>query len=360
MTFLRNAWYVASDSNDLTHEPSSLTIMYERIALFRQSDGAAAAVEDRCPHRFVRLSDGKVCGDNLECPYHGLQFDRSGTCVLQPFDDGPIAAHNRVKSYPTTERYGYVWVWMGDPANADTALLPHMPDLELDGFVFVRGYLPYQGNYQLMADNVLDLSHVDILHASVRCEDGYNQYEKQLEVEDTSLTMYVWKRNTVPSDFQLNIWGTGATRADVHSHMKWFAPCNLILDNGLEEVGAPERSGLLSPSAHFVTPETETTSHYWWNVGRNTRTDDEELSVMVQAAVQNIFQHEDIRMIEQQQAGMGDTDDYLGQRPVLLGADRAMVKARKILQRLIAEEQTGGGELPVVDGAHDAPVMEPA
>jgi vanillate O-demethylase monooxygenase subunit len=343
VSFLRNAWYVAGYRGDLADGPTSITVMHERLALFRDSQGRPAAVQDRCPHRFVQLSAGRVCGDALECPYHGLQFDRSGTCVLQPFDEGPVAAHNRVKSYPTTERYDYVWVWMGDPAKADPALVPEMPDLEDDRFVFIRGYIPYKGNYQLMADNVLDLSHVDVLHASVRCEDGYSAYDKKLEVGSDRLTMYVWKRNTVPSDFQLDIWGTGATRADVHSHMTWFAPCNLILDNGLEAVGAPERSGMLTPSAHFVTPETETTSHYWWNVGRNTRTDDVQLSDTMQAAVQDIFTNEDVRMIEQQQAGMGSTDDYLGQRPVLLGADRAMVKARKILQKLIAAEQGDHG-----------------
>jgi phenylpropionate dioxygenase-like ring-hydroxylating dioxygenase large terminal subunit len=339
MSFLRNAWYVAGFASDLESGPASITIMHERIALYRGDSGRVAAVEDRCPHRFVRLSAGKVQGDNLECGYHGLQFDESGSCVLQPFDDGPVAAHNCVKSYPTTERYGYVWVWMGDAARADVALLPEMPDLEDEQFVFVHGYLPFKGNYQLMADNVLDLSHVDILHASVRCEDGYRTYEKKLVVNGDSLTMYVWKWNTVPSAFQLNSWGTGATRADVHSHMTWFAPCNLILDNGLEEVGAPERSGMLNPAAHFVTPETETTSHYWWSVGRNTRIDDDAMNTLMQTAVQDIFKNEDVFMIEQQQLGMGDTDDYLGQRPVLLEADRAMVKARKILQRLIADER---------------------
>jgi phenylpropionate dioxygenase-like ring-hydroxylating dioxygenase large terminal subunit len=358
MNFLRNAWYVASYGGDLTDTPTGLTMLNERVALFRDSAGNAAAVQDRCPHRFVRLSAGKVVGDAIQCRYHGLEFDRSGRCVKQPFDTGPVAAHNCVKSYPTAERYNYVWVWMGDPAKADPALIPDMPDLADDRFVFVQGYIHYKGNYQLMADNVLDLTHVDVLHESVRCEDGFNAYEKKLEVNSTSLTMFVWKRDTVPSAFQLNTWGTGATRADVHSHMTWHAPCNLFLDNGLEEVGAPERSGMLNPSAHFVTPETETTSHYWWNVGRNTRTDDEELSRQMQAAVQDIFQNEDIYMIELQQEGMGDTDEYLGQRPVLLDADRAMVRARKILKRLIAEEQAANQGEDCAD--IDPPVMETA
>jgi phenylpropionate dioxygenase-like ring-hydroxylating dioxygenase large terminal subunit len=342
MPFLRNAWYVAGFDADLAEKPISITIMNERIALFRDSQGKAAAIQDRCPHRFVRLSSGVVIGDALQCPYHGLEFDRSGACVKQPFDEGAPAPHNCVKSYPVTERYNMVWVWMGDPAKADPALLPHIPQMEDDGFVFVRGYLPYKGNYELMADNVLDLTHVDILHKTVRVQgNDFNDFEKKVEVNGNTLTMFVWKKNVQPAGFQLDRWGNGSTRADIHSHMTWFAPCNLFLDYGVEEVGAPEGSGYLSPSGHFVTPETETTSHYWWNVGRNNRLDDEEVSRSTHASVEAIFRDEDIFMLEQQQEGIGDTGDYLGQKPVILAADVAMIRVRRMLAKMIADEQAG-------------------
>jgi vanillate O-demethylase monooxygenase subunit len=353
MPFLRNAWYVASFSPDLKDKPRSLTMLNERVALFRDSAGKAAAIQDRCPHRFVRLSSGKVIGDALQCAYHGLEFDGSGACVKQPYDAGEPAIHNRVKSYPTFERYNYVWVWMGDPEAADPALLPEIPDMEDDRLVFVQGYMHYKGNYQLMADNVLDLTHVDILHPTARVEGGnFNDFTKKVESSDTQLTMFVWKKAVFPPMTQRR--GEGEmVRKDIHSHMTWFAPCNLFLDNGVEEIGAPERSGTLSPSGHFVTPETETTSHYWWNVGRNTNLDSEEHSRALQASVQDIFRNEDIWMIEQQQEGMGETDDYLGQRPVILGADVAVVRVRRLLSRLIAKEQAARNS--TVDPAGDQP-----
>ena len=85
-TYLRNAWYVAAWSDDLVEgQLLARTILKEPIVLFRKSDGNVAALQDRCPHRFAPLHMGKVVdGDRVQCPYHGLEFNASGACVLNP------------------------------------------------------------------------------------------------------------------------------------------------------------------------------------------------------------------------------------------------------------------------------------
>ena len=83
--FMRNCWYVAAWDDEIGGEtPLGRTLLGEPVVLFRAADGTAAALEDRCCHRHLPLSLGKVVGDNLQCGYHGLEFDTSGDCVLVP------------------------------------------------------------------------------------------------------------------------------------------------------------------------------------------------------------------------------------------------------------------------------------
>jgi phenylpropionate dioxygenase-like ring-hydroxylating dioxygenase large terminal subunit len=85
-TYLRNAWYVAAWSEALgPNGVLSITILKEPLVLYRQGDGEVVALEDRCAHRFAPLSMGQVVGGNrIQCPYHGLEYDKTGGCVLQP------------------------------------------------------------------------------------------------------------------------------------------------------------------------------------------------------------------------------------------------------------------------------------
>ena len=113
--FLRNYWYVAALDEEVRDRPLGRTILGEPVVLFRTADGALHAFEDRCPHRQLPLSMGKIVGDALQCHYHGLRFDGSGKCVRVPGQDH-IPQNARVRTYPVVERYRWIWIWMGDPA----------------------------------------------------------------------------------------------------------------------------------------------------------------------------------------------------------------------------------------------------
>ena len=115
--FVRNGWYVAAWDRNLADKLLPLTILGENIVLYRQSNGRPAALEDACLHRKLPLSMGRIRGNEIECGYHGLRFDAQGQCVHIPCSDR-IPRNARVRSYPVQERYGLIWIWMGEPALA--------------------------------------------------------------------------------------------------------------------------------------------------------------------------------------------------------------------------------------------------
>ncbi|RYD91560.1 MAG: aromatic ring-hydroxylating dioxygenase subunit alpha, partial [Sphingomonadales bacterium] len=143
MTHVRNAWYVAAWVQDLADgKPLAMTILDEPIVLYRTATGRVVALEDRCVHRLAPLSLGRCEGDNLRCMYHGLLFDPDGKCVEIPGQE-MIPAKARVRAYPVVERHSWLWVWMGDPARADAALVPPVIGHDDPDWIMGRGSLDW-------------------------------------------------------------------------------------------------------------------------------------------------------------------------------------------------------------------------
>ena len=159
--FVRNAWYVAMWGDDLPREQVvGRTILNEAVALFRKADGSVAALADRCAHRFAPLHMGKVAGDRIQCAYHGLEFDGAGTCVLNPHGNKRVPPSARVRSYPVVEKHRAIWIWMGDKP-ADLSAIPDFGPLDTpeQSHVTKLDWIRIKANYELVIDNLLDLSH---------------------------------------------------------------------------------------------------------------------------------------------------------------------------------------------------------
>ena len=116
--FVKNTWYVCAQPEEINRTPMSRTICNENIVFWRKEDGTPLAFEDRCCHRRMPLSKGKLVGDKLECYYHGLQFDEAGKCTHVP-GQTTIPPGAEVGTYPIVEKYNWMWIWRGDPALAD-------------------------------------------------------------------------------------------------------------------------------------------------------------------------------------------------------------------------------------------------
>jgi len=124
-SFPINAWYAAAWDVDIKHALFPRTICGKHVVIYRQANGQVTALEDACWHRLVPLSKGRLEGDSVVCGYHGLKYNSSGRCTFMPSQEtiNPSAC---VRAYPVVERDRFVWLWMGDPALADPALVPDM------------------------------------------------------------------------------------------------------------------------------------------------------------------------------------------------------------------------------------------
>ena len=161
----RNCWYVAGRSEDFGRDLKPLRLFDEEIVFYRKAEGTPVALEDACPHRKLPLSKGKIEGDRVVCGYHGLTFDGAGACVAAPTQEGAIPKRARVKSYPLIEKYGFVWIWPGDPERADAGKLIDIPNYDDPSWGQTRrGALDIACNYLWITDNLLDPSHVAWVH----------------------------------------------------------------------------------------------------------------------------------------------------------------------------------------------------
>lgn len=341
MVYLRNCWYAAAFSGELENGPLARRLLDEGVCLFRTETGVAKAITDRCPHRFAPLARGKVVGETLQCGYHGLAFDGNGRCVHNPHGEGIIPPEAHMRGWPVAERYGVVWIWMGDPERADASLLPNLDMLERpDRFEYVPIYMHSEGNYKLILDNLLDLSHVEYLHPYlVDFENrGSNSHEVKVSGENVTSTFYHY--GTGLSGIYEMTWPDAVPEIDSISAITWVPPSVCIGDMRARPAGSGEwadSSRLLN--IHLFTPETARSTHYFWIGGFNIQRSTPEFVEQYREMSRSIFTNEDLSMIADVEQNMG-TDNLLSLRPAVLTVDTAALRARRILDRKIAQEQT--------------------
>lgn len=339
MPFLQNVWYVGGFTHELDDGPISRKICDREIVFYRTEEGNIAALDDRCPHRFVPLSGGKVEGENIRCPYHGLLFGPDGDCVERPHDDGPMQPGLCVKSYTAVDKYNCIWLWIGAEADADPDLIPdfsYQSDTENYDVIFRHQMMAC--NHQMVTDNILDLSHVHYLHPQIRPEDGFENYENRVKIDGDTVWSILRKPGYIPGAFQRSLWGSDSPNADGRSDTRWDAPSNMLAMTAVAEVGQDLDEGCLLPNSHLVTPETDTTCHYFWAVGRNVRRGEEELSNMIADTVSEVFTSQDGPVLEAQQRQIGNDVDFLAHKPVILKADAAGIRARLTFKKMLKAE----------------------
>ena len=343
-TFLRNIWYAAAYSDEVSRKPLARTLLGEPVVMYRKEDGSAVILADRCPHRFAPLSRGRIVGDHIECGYHGLRFDGAGACVATPHG-GAVPAAARVRAYPALERYGFVWIWPGEAHRADSARLPDFAYLaQPDRFTVVKGYLHVAANYQLVVDNLLDLSHAQFLHpgfaiAGVTPQQSLAATTTKLVRDVDRVTAFRVRSGLPPNAPSRTMFGLGPEPVDSRSHMTWFPPSLLSFDLGSCRPGAQVEEGLCLPAAHCITPETEFTCHYFFAQGRNLCREDTQVGEQLLSMLDTAFRTQDEPMIEDVQRRMGGTSDLDSLNPVFLHTDGAPVAARRLLKKLIDAEQ---------------------
>jgi phenylpropionate dioxygenase-like ring-hydroxylating dioxygenase large terminal subunit len=333
--WLRNAWYQIAWSSDIERGATlARTLLGEPLVIYRGVSGHLSVLFDRCAHRFAPLSRGVVMGDAIRCPYHGLAFGRDGRCVANPH--GPVASAMKVRSYPVEERHTAVWVWMGDE-ECDPGRIPDLSFIDqTPETARITGYLPTAANYQLLSDNILDLSHADYLHPTslggmmTGVKTSITEREGGISVE--------WLAHScdAPPALKPQLGGLDC-KADIWIQVSWQAPAAMVLAVTVRPAGVPRQPEDEGIALHNMSPETPSTSHYFFCATRRFLVDDVEFGESLRKALMHAFSNEDKPILEAQQIRMG-TDDIWRLEPVLLSIDGPAVRVRRRLQKLIDAE----------------------
>lgn len=339
--FLRNCWYAAAWSKDLTHQPSARTFLNEKVVLYRTASGRPAALEDRCCHRAAPLSLGEISGEHLCCGYHGLRFDTAGRCVLVP-GQNQIPVDAAVRSYPVHERWNVVWIWMGDAVLADPARIPELPWLDDGNWTITPGMIEVKAHYQFILDNLLDLTHVSYVHKRTLAGDPREATTPtRTERLPNGVRVGRWMLDVAPPPLFAKA-GNFVENVDRWQFATWTPPSAVFLDVGCARAGtgAPQgdrSQGISIWSTHLVTPETAEKSQYMFSFARNFALGDAGMSKLLYEGTLATFM-EDAVFLEAVQANCEDGSlDGL----VDITADAAQLQARRMLRRLIEEEQQG-------------------
>ena len=344
--FLRNSWYVAAFDNEIGKEPLARTLLNDPVVLFRTEDGTPVALEDRCCHRALPLSMGKIVGNDIQCGYHGLTFNASGTCVRIP-GQKKIPPGAAVRSYPLVERLKWVWIWMGDPALADESLIPDWWWADHPDWASIKGCdgnpLYVKCNYELITDNLMDVSHLSYVHTSSIGNAAVAENAPNTERSERRITATRWVPDQPAAPFYQK---AGNFKGNVD---RWIVtitdlPCFTVNDAGSVEKGTDARAGHRDAGVEMrvlnaPTPETEATTHYFYQHARGFEVNNPEWDEIYRTQFTDVFL-EDKVILEAQQENMSREPDGL---QIDINDDAPCIAVRRALRDLIKAEQTSAG-----------------
>ena len=330
-----NSWYVAATSDEVGRRLLGRSLLGQDLVLFRQASGNVVALEDRCAHRSLPLSQGHLDGDVVVCRYHGFAYDGGGACVRVP-SQPQVPYGARVRAYLVHERRPFVWIWMGAPT---ASAPPRLPWLNDSGWATCGGVLHVGANYMLLQDNALDLTHFPFVHPETSPY-GYRASpppELDVEVTETSVS---YRREFPPArlaEWQSRSTGLPADENYVERESGTFVSPGVHVDF-MDIVPNSPRDPTDTYRKVFVrgfTPETPTSTHVFWQVARNYRVDDNDVTDHLHSIhVQSIL--DDKPLLESIQAVL-DRSPWVEEFRV--NADRASLKAHQIVSMMLSEER---------------------
>ena len=335
-TFPLNAWYAAAWDHEVKRELLPRSICNKKVVMYRTVAGEAVAMEDACWHRLVPLSMGTLKGDDVQCAYHGLRYNPRGRCTFMPSQEtiNPSAC---VRTFPLVERHRFVWLWLGDPALADPALVPDLRwnrEWPGDGSV-----IHAKCDYRLVVDNLMDLTHETFIHSSSIGNDAVAEAPFDVNVGDATATVTRWMVDIEPPPFWAAQLGKPGN-VDRWQLIHFLPPCSVAIDVGVAPTGtgAPEgdrSQGVSMWVINTITPATDKTCHYFWANVRDYKKDDQSVTTRIRDAITKVF-HEDEVLVEAQQRAIDEHPDHVFYN---LNIDAGAMWARRLIDRMIARER---------------------
>lgn len=352
MPFVTEAWYVAGWSTEFENALSVRELLAQRVVFLREASGVLKALEDRCPHRLLPLSKGKRIGDTIQCGYHGMTFDADGNCVRVPGQDNtPKSAY--VRSYPVEERHGVVWIWMGDPSNADASKIFHLPAFDDPTWhVHHGGHLEIRSHYLNVAENLVDPAHVSFVHPTTLGNAASENVPVEVSTSGAVISAWRWIRDGEPIGFFQKFGGfTG--NVDRWHYYDLHMPSTAVIDFGsvATEENCPEEErdrGMRIFAIHFVTPVDEhNTVDHWMHI-RNREVGRDDVSEQMDAVFQIAF-NEDKEILE---AVHAQEQRPQPRKPIRIAIDKAPTVYRKRIREALEREQIEDLGAPVNPSFH--------
>jgi len=340
--FLKNAWYVACMSEEIDDKPLGRKVCGESIVFYRGPEGKAAALDDFCPHRGAPLSLGSVVEGKLVCGYHGLEMGCDGKTVAMPGQR--VRGFPPIRAYPVVERYGFVWVWPGDAPQADPGKLHPLEWAESPEWAYGGGLFHVNCDYRLMIDNLMDLTHETYVHATSIGQKEIDETPTKTVTEgDTVVTSRYMEGIMAPPFWRMALRGNNLADdvpVDRWQICRFTPPSHVLIEVGVAHAGnggyhADPKFKASSIVVDFITPETETSIWYFWGMARNFNPRDKTLTATIREGQGKIFS-EDLQMLERQQKNLLAHPE---RRLLSLNIDSGGVQSRRILERILAQEQ---------------------
>ncbi len=343
--FLRNSWYVAAWDHELNDgKLLERTLLGETIVLYKTTVGSAVALNNRCCHRGAKLSQGRIEGDCVRCMYHGLKFDPSGACVQIPGQDR-IPPKLGVKSYPVVDKDHLVWIWMGDPALADPDHIIDIPYLRDPQWKGIPSYLHYSANYLLIVDNLSDFAHLAFVHTNtLGGSEEYAYVTKPVAIErlERGFRVERWHMNSDPPPFHKKVIPNKTDKVDRRNIGHMQIPGIFLLESLFASAGNGAAAGNLDGAreyrnCQFMTPETERSTHFFWNYLNNFEGSDYTISMsLLDSLIEGFL--EDKEIIEEQQKVLDNDPSF---KMTAVAADMALSHFRWTMDRMLEAEQSG-------------------
>lgn len=329
-------WWAAGFSWELKDKPLARTFLNRAMVLFRKPDGAVAALEDRCCHKELPLSCGTVEERGLRCGYHGLLFDGAGACIEVP-GQAHIPARARVASYPLRERDQILWVWIGSTPDALPADEPPAYPFHSDpAFKFGGDSFHYDAPWQLIHDNLLDLSHLGYVHLKTIGGNPAIHMNAKLDVTQQGEVVKVVRLmpGSEPPPTYAAAWpfaGRIDRWQEVEFHVSHCRIWTGAMDACSGRLDDPQRGGFHMRGFHGVTPETDATAHYFWTIATNPHPDKQDVTKLVVDQTAATF-YEDKVVIEAQ---WRNQQRFPGREQLAIHVDVGPNRARRVVQGLL-------------------------
>jgi len=327
----KNGWYVAAFCHEIGEDLLSRWILNEPVVLYRKGDGTAVAVQGRCPHRHFPLGNSRRVGDAIQCAYHGITFDAAGACTFVPSQQ-TIPGVYSIKAYPLIERGLWAWIWPGDPALADESLIPDMGEIGygLPGYHARPFYYHHvEGRYQLLNDNLLDLSHLGYLHSTSIGTPDDAATPEQRDINDRRIQSRRIMRDTARPPVLERHTDFDISGMDFHFPGFHAGIADFMVAQVHPRAGEMLRSNRVW---HAVTPARKTTTNYFFGMASpDLKAVEDAMDYLKPVLEEDIFATVEIEKI------ISSIDELPPE--LMLKSDGTAVLGRRALQRMMDAEK---------------------